>query len=50
MEEGLCLWVDWERKILSFHQVRGFHKWEFLTRKDRMDFALEKCREGFAIQ
>jgi len=50
MEEKWNVWVDWSRRVLSFHQVQGFHKWEFLTHEDRMEFALQKSREGFAIQ
>lgn len=48
--ETWTVWVNWERRVLSFHPVPGFHKWEFLTHADRMEFALQKCREGFAIQ
>lgn len=50
MEEVWNVWVDWRGRILSFHAAQNFEKLEYPTHKEMLEFALEKSREGFAIQ
>lgn len=44
------IWVDWERRIVSFREADGFQKLEYPTHGEMFRFAIEKTTEGFAIQ
>lgn len=35
------LWIDWTEHIVSFHEEDGY---------ERLDYAVEKCSNGFRIQ
>lgn len=51
-EEGdlYPLWIDSERKIVSFQPVDGFERLEFSTHDSMFRFAIEKSLSGFAVQ
>ena len=44
------IWVDWNRRIVSFQEAAGFEKLEYPTHDERFQFAIEKTMAGFAIQ
>ena len=44
------VWMDWDRRIVSFREVKDFEKQEFSTHEEMFRFALERTMEGFAIQ
>lgn len=44
------VWIDWDKRILSFQEVKEFQKQEFSTREEMFGFAVERTEEGFAIQ
>lgn len=48
--EVCWLWVDWEHRVISFHQAPGFERLEYPTRREMLEFAMEKSRDGFSIQ
>ena len=51
MADNECsVWVDWERRILSFTRVEGFEELRFPTREDKFRFAIDRGNEGFGIQ
>ncbi len=44
------IWVDWDRRIISFSEADGFEKLEYPTHEEMFAFAVEKGFEGFGIQ
>ena len=48
--EVWSIWIDWERRVISFHEAEGFEKVDFRTHKEMFHFAVEKGFDGFAIQ
>lgn len=44
------IWVDWERRVISFHPAPGFAEVRFQTREEMTAFAVQKSEEGFGIQ
>lgn len=44
------VWIDWDRKIVSFQEEKGFDKLEYPTHDEMFRFAIKKTLEGFAIQ
>lgn len=53
MEDGKevwPLWIDWDDRIISFHEVEGMVRLEYQTHKEILAFAVEKGFEGFGIQ
>ena len=44
------IWVDWNRRIVSFQEVAGFEKLEYPSHDEMFQFAMEKTMKGFAIQ
>ena len=44
------IWVDWNRRIVSFQEAAGFEKLEYPTHDEMFQFAIEKTMAGFAIQ
>lgn len=50
-EENVCtIWINWERRILSFHAEEGVTQRQFPTREEMFRFSVERTMEGFAIQ
>ena len=49
-KEVFPIWVDWERRIVSFQEVAGFARLEYPTHEEMFRFAIEKSMSGFAIQ
>lgn len=49
-EKVFSVWVNWNRRIISFEQEDGFEKLVFPTHEDKLRFAIEKGNEGFGIQ
>ena len=48
--EGYPIWVNWERRIISFHQAEGFEMLLYPTHEQMLSFAVSKGYAGFAIQ
>ena len=44
------VWVDWENRVISFHEADGFEKLEYPTHGEMLAFAVEKGSSGFGIQ
>ena len=44
------VWIDWDRKIVSFQEEKGFDRLDYPTHDEMFRFAIEKTMEGFAIQ
>ena len=49
-ETVFTIWVDWEKRVISFTEENGFDELRFPTREDKFKFAIEKGNEGFGIQ
>ena len=51
-EEGkmYSIWVNWEKRIISFEKVEGFQELQYKTHDEMFRFAIEKGNEGFGIQ
>ena len=49
-EEIFTIWVNWERRIVSFQPADGFAELRYATHEEMFQFAIEKTREGFTIQ
>ena len=45
-----CLWVDWNRRVVSFEKVEGFEELRYATHDEMFQFAIERGNEGFGIQ
>lgn len=44
------VWIDWDRKIVSFQEEKCFDRLEFSTHDEMFQFAIKKTLEDFAIQ
>lgn len=44
------VWVDWIRRIISFHEAEGFERLEYPSQEEMMSFAVAKGFAGFGIQ
>ena len=44
------VWINWDQRIVSFEEVEGFERLEYLSHDEMFRFAIEKTMEGFAIQ
>ena len=51
-EEGkmYSIWVNWEKRIISFEKEEGFHELQYKTYDEMFRFAIERGNEGFGIQ
>ena len=49
-ETVFSIWVNWERRVISFTQENGFEELTFPTHQDKFQFAIERGNEGFGIQ
>ena len=52
MENTDCypLWINWETRVISFHEADGFERLEYSTHEEMFAFAIRKGFEGFGIQ
>ena len=44
------LWVDWDKRVISFHEEEDFQELLFTSHEERLSFVVEKGTEGFGIQ
>jgi len=44
------VWIDWDKRIVSFQEVKEFERREFSTHEEMFRFAVDRTMEGFAIQ
>ena len=44
------IWVNWERKVISFSEENGFEELRFSTREEKFRFAIDKGNEKFGIR
>ena len=49
-ETVFTIWVDWEKRVISFTEENGFDELRFPTHENKFKFAIEKGNEGFGIQ
>ena len=50
-EEAIfSIWVNWEKRVISFSQEDGFEELQFPTHEEKIKFAIERGNEGFGIQ
>lgn len=49
-EAVFSIWVNWNRRVISFSPDNGFEELRFQTYEDKFQFAIEKGNEGFGIQ
>ncbi|MBQ7050296.1 MAG: hypothetical protein IJN87_06680 [Firmicutes bacterium] len=49
-EEVFSIWVNWEKRVISFSEEAGFEELRFPTHDDKFKFAIERGNEGFGIQ
>jgi hypothetical protein len=49
-EQVWPVWIDWDKRIVSFQEVMAFEKREFSSHEEMFRFAVERTMEGFAIQ
>ena len=44
------IWVNWEKRVISFSQEDRFEELQFQTHEEKFKFAIERGNEGFGIQ
>jgi len=44
------IWVNWEKRVISFSEEDGFEELQFQTHEEKFKFAIERGNEGFGIQ
>ena len=44
------VWINWDRRIVSFEEVEGFERLEYPSHDEMFQFAIDKTMDGFAIQ
>lgn len=49
-EKKFSLWVNWDRRMISFSLVEGFEELHFQTHEEKLQFAIDRGNEGFGIQ
>ena len=49
-KELCAVWIDHLNQVISFHTTDGFEHLPFATHEAQMNFALEKCKDGYKIQ
>ena len=49
-EEMYSIWVNWEKRIISFEKVEGFQELRYKTHDEMFRFAIDRGNEGFGIQ
>ena len=49
-EEVYSIWVNWDKRIISFEKEEGFQELQYKTHDEMLRFAIRKGNEGFGIQ
>jgi len=49
-DNGFFLWIDRNRKVISFEEAKGFEQLCYPTHEEMFRFAIEKGNEGYGIQ
>ena len=49
-ETVFSIWVNWERRVISFTQENGFEELQYPTHDEMFQFAIDRGNEGFEIQ
>ena len=49
-EKTFSVWINWNDRIVSFEEVVGFKKVDFLDNEIKLQFVVEKGFDGFRIQ
>ena len=49
-EEVYSIWVNWDKRIISFAKAEGFQELQYKTQDEMFRFAIRKGNEGFGIQ
>lgn len=44
------IWVDWDRRIISFRSADGFEELRYPTHEEMFAFAIDKGSSGYRIQ
>ena len=48
-EAVFCIWVNWERRVISFSEENEFEELRFPTHEEKFKFAIDRGNEGFGI-
>ena len=49
-EAVFSIWVDWEKRVISFSEENGFEVLRFPSHEEKFKFAIDRGNEGFGIQ
>lgn len=49
-EKTFSVWINWNDRIVSFEEVVGLEKVDFLDNEIKLQFVVEKGFDGFRIQ
>lgn len=49
-QEICAIWIDHTNRIISFRKEDGFEPHAFLSPDEQMQYALEKCSNGYRVQ
>jgi len=49
-ETVFSIWVNWERRVISFTHENGFEELQYPTHDEMFQFAIDRGNEGFGIQ
>ena len=49
-EEVYSIWVNWDKRIISFEKEEGFQELQYKTHDEMFRFAIRKGNEGVGIQ
>ena len=49
-EKVYSIWVNWEKRVISFEKATGFQELQYKTYDEMLWFAIRKGNEGFGIQ
>ena len=49
-EAVFSIWVDWEKRVISFSKENGFEEMRFPPHEEKFKFAIDRGNEGFGIQ
>ena len=48
-QEICAIWIDHANRIISFRKEDGFEPRAFLSPDEQMQYALEKCSNGYRV-
>lgn len=49
-EKVFAIWVNWDRRVISFSEENRFEELRFPTHEEKFQFVIKQGNEGFRIQ